>query len=50
MSKIPQRRVKGVVWRGSAEGKVHETADPMEKQERVNLAIQKILEQFPPGS
>jgi hypothetical protein len=38
---------KELVWRGSAEGKVHETADPMQKQERVNLAIQKILAQFP---
>ena len=38
-----------LVWRGSAEGKVHETADPQERQERANLAVQKILEQFPPG-
>ena len=38
-----------LVWRGFAEGKVHETADPQERQERVNVAVQKILEQFPPG-
>lgn len=36
-----------LVWRGTAEGKTHETTDPIEKQERANLAIQKILAQFP---
>lgn len=40
---------KELVWRGTGEGKTHETTDPMEKQERANLAIQKILEQFPGG-
>jgi len=40
---------KELVWRGSAEGKVHETADPIQKQERASLAIQKILAQFPGG-
>jgi hypothetical protein len=38
-----------LVWRGSAEGRINESADPLEQQERANLAIQKILEQFPPG-
>jgi hypothetical protein len=38
-----------LVWRGSAEGKINEYNDPQEKQERANLAVQKILDQFPPG-
>ena len=38
-----------LVWRGSGEGTVHETASPQERQERANLAVQKILEQFPPS-
>lgn len=37
-----------LVWRGSGEGTVHETASPQERQERANTAVQKILEQFPP--
>jgi len=40
---------KELVWRGSAEGKINESNDPQEQQERANLAVQKILEQFPPG-
>lgn len=40
---------KELVWRGSAEGKLHETADPAKRQERVNQAVQKILAQFPPS-
>jgi len=38
-----------LVWRGSAEGKIHEYTDPVKKQERANQAVQKILSQFPPG-
>ena len=38
-----------LVWRGSAEGRVRETADPQERIARANEAILKILEQFPPG-
>ena len=38
-----------LVWRGSGEGKVHETATPQERQERANAAVQQILEQFPPS-
>ena len=37
-----------LVWRGSGEGKIHEVSDPVKKQERANLAVQKILGQFPP--
>lgn len=40
---------KELVWRGSAEGKLHETADPAKRQERVNQGVQKILAQFPPN-
>ena len=40
---------KELVWRGTAEGKIHETDDPQEKQDRANRAVQMILDQFPPG-
>ncbi len=40
---------KELVWRGSAEGKIHETDDPAEKQARANTAVRMILDQFPPG-
>lgn len=40
---------KELVWRGTAEGKVHEANTPQERQERVDLAVQKIMEQFPPN-
>jgi len=38
-----------LVWRGSAEGKLHENADPAKRQERINQAVQKTLAQFPPN-
>ena len=40
---------KELVWRGSAEGKINETADPVQRQERAQEAVTKILEQFPPN-
>jgi len=40
---------KELVWRGSAEGKINESNDPQERQERANQAVLKILEQFPPS-
>ena len=40
---------KELVWRGSAEGKINESNDPQEKQQRANQAVLAILEQFPPG-
>ena len=39
---------KELVWRGSAEGKIHESNDPQVRQERANQAVLMILEQFPP--
>jgi hypothetical protein len=39
---------KELVWRGLAEGKIHEANTPQERQERANLAIEKIMDQFPP--
>ena len=39
---------KELVWRGSAEGKIHEANDPQERQARANQAVLMILEQFPP--
>ena len=40
---------KELVWRGSAEGKINESNDPLEKQQRADQAVLAILEQFPPG-
>jgi len=37
-----------LVWRGSAEGKLHESTDPVKKQDRINEAVEKTLAQFPP--
>lgn len=37
-----------LVWRGTAEGKLHQYTDPVKKQERANQIVKKILGQFPP--
>ena len=39
---------KELVWRGTAEGKINESATPQQRQERANEAVARILEQFPP--
>jgi len=39
---------KALVWRGVAEGQVDQTQDPEKRRARINKAIQKILEEFPP--
>jgi hypothetical protein len=39
---------KELVWRGIAEGKVHEAKTPRERQERADQAVQMIMKQFPP--
>lgn len=41
---------KELVWRGIAEGKVHEANSPQERQERADLAVEMILKQFPPNT
>jgi hypothetical protein len=40
---------KELVWRGTAEGKIHEGNSPQERSERAFTAVQKIMEQFPPN-
>jgi len=40
---------KELVWRGSAEGKIHESSTPQEQQDRADEVIRMILEQFPPS-
>ncbi len=37
-----------LVWRGSAQAEVKENISPDKRQERINEAVQKILERFPP--
>ena len=36
------------VWRGSAQAEVNLDADPEKKQERIDEAVRRILERFPP--
>jgi len=40
---------KELVWRGSGEGKVHESTTPQERQQRAGEAVRMILDQFPPS-
>jgi uncharacterized protein DUF4136 len=37
-----------LVWRGSARAEVKPDASPQEKQKRLNEAVQRILERYPP--
>ena len=37
-----------LVWRGSAQARVHEGASSEERSERIRSAVQKVLEDFPP--
>lgn len=37
-----------LVWRGTAEAEVDMMADPQQRQEKINTAVRKILERFPP--
>ena len=38
-----------LVWRGAGEGRVNAAQDPQERQERINEAVTKIMEDFPVG-
>jgi hypothetical protein len=40
---------KALVWRGVAEGQVRQSQDADKQKERINDAVRKILEEFPPG-
>jgi len=39
---------RGLVWRGSANARVRERSDPAQRESRINDAVQKILDRFPP--
>ena len=38
-----------LVWRGTAEGRLNERADPEQRQERANDAVRRILDRYPPN-
>jgi hypothetical protein len=37
-----------LVWRGSAQAEVYPNSDPNERQSRINNAVSKVLDEFPP--
>jgi hypothetical protein len=39
-----------LLWRGSGVATVREESSPEKRTERINTAVNKILERFPPGS
>ena len=39
---------KALVWRGGGEGQVDQSQDPEKRRARINEAVKKILEEFPP--
>ena len=39
---------KQLIWRGAAQAEIKENATPEERQKRINEAVHKLLEQFPP--
>lgn len=39
---------QGPIWRGSAQAEVNFSADPEKRQQRINEAVRRILERFPP--
>ncbi len=47
---IVDAQTKQLIWRGTAQGAVDPSASPQERQERLNEAVSKILEKFPPVS
>jgi hypothetical protein len=38
-----------LIWRGVVEGDVKQNPDPDQRKERIEKAVQKMLEDFPPG-
>lgn len=40
-------KTKKIIWRGSVQAEVNRTALPQERETRINVAIQKMLEKFP---
>jgi hypothetical protein len=46
---IVDAQVKELVWRGTAEAEVQREMNPEKRQQRVNEAVGKILDRFPPS-
>lgn len=46
---IVDTRTKQLVWRGTAESSIDRDASPQERRERLQEAVSKILEKFPPA-
>jgi hypothetical protein len=45
---VIQRRSESIAWRGWAEAEVQQNVDPAERDRRIDVAVQKILDRFPP--
>lgn len=39
---------KQLLWRGGAQAEVNQRADPAKREERIRMAVQKVLSRFPP--
>jgi hypothetical protein len=46
---IVDMRSRQLVWRGTAEARVDESADPERRDARVREAVEKLFAEFPPG-
>jgi hypothetical protein len=47
---IFDNETKQLVWRGTGESKIQEISDPQERQARLDAAVRKIMETFPPST
>ena len=39
---------RSLVWRGSASARIRQTSDPTQRERRINEAVERILDRFPP--
>ena len=46
---IVDGRSNELVWRGTAQARIEPSNSPEERQRRINEAVRKMLERFPPG-
>ena len=46
---IVDGRSNELVWRGTAQARIDPSNSPEERQRRINEAVRKILDRFPPG-
>lgn len=47
---VVDARSSRLLWRGTAQARVHENVTPEERTERIRSVVEKILADFPPGS